>query len=145
MSIFRLIRWIAEGDQIILYGDGTQERDFTFVEDIARGTVLALKPVGYELINLGNDHPLSLRRVIALLESMLGRTARLKQEPSHPADAFATWADIQKARLLLGGKPHTSFEQGLRAAVDWYLANRAWASEILLGDSADPQPQPEQA
>src|SRR5207245_500991 len=77
MSVFRFIRWIAEGDPIILYGDGSQERDFTYVEDIARGTLQALDPLGYDIINLGSDRPVSIRQVIATLEQYLGRTARL--------------------------------------------------------------------
>jgi len=136
MSIFRLIRWIAEGDEVVIYGEGTQERDFTFVDDVARGTVLGLKPLGYEVINLGNDRPVPLRRVVALLESMLGRKAKLRYEPAHPADAHATWANISKAQALLGWSPRTSLEQGLQVAIDWYVRNRSWASKISTSDAA---------
>lgn len=134
MSIFRFIRWIAEGDGLILYGDGTQERDFTYVDDIAEGTVLALKPVGYEVVNLGSDRPVSIRRVINLLEERLGRSARLERRPPHPADVPATWADIDKARRILRWEPRTAIEKGLHAAVEWYEQNRSWATELTLGD-----------
>ena len=134
MSIFRFIRWIAEGDTLMLYGDGKQERDFTFVNDVAHGTALALKPVGCEVVNIGSDRPVSIRCVIGLLEDMLGRRASLEHCPAHPADVPATWADIGKARRILSWEPRTSLEDGLRATVEWYDQNRSWASQIALGD-----------
>jgi nucleoside-diphosphate-sugar epimerase len=134
MSIFRFIRWIAEGDTLMLYGDGKQERDFTFVNDVAHGTALALKPVGCEVMNIGSDRPVSIRCVIGLLEDMLGRHASLEHRPAHPADVSATWADIGKARRILAWEPRTSLEDGLRATVEWYDQNRSWASQIALGD-----------
>ena len=133
MSIFRFIRWIAEGDPVIVYGDGTQERDFTYVDDIARGTILGLKPLGYEVINLGSDQPAPLKTVIAHLEDILGKPARIERKPIHPADVPATWADISRAKRSLGWTPQTTLEQGLRAAVAWYHANRHWARDIELG------------
>ncbi|MFQ5741601.1 MAG: SDR family NAD(P)-dependent oxidoreductase, partial [Acidobacteriota bacterium] len=75
MSVFRFIKWTAANEPLILYGDGTQERDFTYVDDIARGTVLGLKPVGFAVINLGSDHPVPLKTVVALLEDLLGQPA----------------------------------------------------------------------
>ena len=133
MSVFRFIRWISEGEPLVMYGDGSQQRDFTFVDDVANGTLLALKPLGYEVVNVGSDRPVSIQHVIALLEKELGRTARIERHPPHPADVPATWADIGKARRLLGWEPQTSFEEGLRAAVRWYGENRSWASRIALG------------
>ncbi len=132
MSIFRFIRWITEGEPVRIYGDGTQKRDFTFVEDIARGTVAALKSVGYEIINLGNDRPVEINRIIQLLETFLKREARRVYEAAHPADVPATWADISKAQRVLGWEPRFSIEEGLRRAVAWYLENRNWAREIRL-------------
>jgi len=75
MSIFRFIRWIAEGSPLRAHGDGQQERDFTFINDIAHGTLLGLQPLGYEVVNLGSDRPVVLRHVIELLEGLLGREA----------------------------------------------------------------------
>ncbi len=126
MSIFRFIRWIAEGEPVRIYGDGTQKRDFTYVDDIARGTVAALKPLGYEILNLGNDRPVELNRVIELIETYLERKTRRVYQPAHPADVPATWADISKAQALLGWRPEVSIEEGLRHTVAWYLQNRAW-------------------
>ena len=133
MSVFRFIRWIAEDTPIALFGDGSQERDFTYIDDIARGTVAALQPIGYEVINLGSDRPVPVSEVIALLEEQLGRAARIDRRPAHPADALATWADIAKARRLLGWAPQTPLADGLRAAVSWYLQNRDWACRVDLG------------
>jgi len=133
MSIFRFIRWIADDTPIVLFGDGSQERDFTYIDDIARGTVEALRPLGYEVINLGSDRPVPVSDVIALLEEQLGRAARIDRRPAHPADAVATWADIAKARRLLGWAPETPLADGLRAAVGWYRQNRDWACRIDLG------------
>ncbi len=134
MSIFRFVQWIAEGRPVIVYGDGQQERDFTFVDDIARGTVAALRPLGYEVINLGGDHPVPLHAVIRQIESLLGKKARLERRPESPADVRATWADVSKARRLLGWAPTVPIEAGLRACVDWYLAERAWARDVNTAD-----------
>ena len=83
------------------YGDGTQEWDLTYVDDIARGTLLALKSLGYEVINLGNDRPIVLMDAAQLIEELLGKKAIIQYKPRHPADVPATWADIGKAERLL--------------------------------------------
>jgi dTDP-glucose 4,6-dehydratase len=133
MSIFRFIKWTAEGEPVIVYGDGMQERDFTYVDDIARGTTLGLKPVGFEIVNLGSDRPVKLQQIIKTIERLLGREAVIQSRPGHPADVPATWADISKARRLLGWSPQTTWEEGLEQTVQWYLENRSWASAIEVG------------
>ena len=130
MAIFRFIKWIAEGEPLILYGDGCQERDFTYVDDIARGTGLALKPMGFETVNLGSDRPVPLNDVIGLLQVILDKETIIEHYPIHATDVPATWADITKARDLLGWKPKVTLKEGLRRAVDWYLENRNWAKQI---------------
>ncbi len=130
MSIFIFIRRIAEGQPITVYGDGRQERDFTYVDDIARGTVAALRPLGYEIINLGNDQPVALADVIAMIETFLGKKARIGYEPMHAADVKATWADISRAGQLLGWRPQVPLEEGIRLTVDWYRENRDWVKEL---------------
>jgi len=134
MSIFRFVRRIAEGLPIVVYGDGTQERDFTYVDDVARGTVAALGVRGFEVINLGSDRPVELNRVIRTLEGILGRPAVIDRRPRHPADVGATWADISKARRLLGWQPEVDLETGLGLTVSWYLANRHWAKDVEVED-----------
>ncbi len=130
MSVFRFIKWIAENEPLILYGDGTQERDFTYVDDIARGTLLGLKPLGYEIVNLGGDRPVKLQQIIASIERLLGRDAVVQPRPGHPADVPATWADVSKARRLLDWEPQTVWGDGLERTVEWYLKNREWVKAI---------------
>jgi UDP-glucuronate 4-epimerase len=133
MSIFRFIKWIDEGVPIELFGDGSQARDFTYVDDIAIGTVKAMREVGYEIINLGGgQNPISMNYVIRKLEEYLGKKAMVDQKPFHKADIKATWADIAKAGELLGWKPVIGLEEGLRRTVDWYLQNRDWLKDIKL-------------
>jgi nucleoside-diphosphate-sugar epimerase len=133
MSIFRFVRWIAEGEPVQLYGDGSQERDFTYVGDIAEGTVAALEPIGFEIINLGSDRPVTVRHVIDTLENILGKQSAIERHPVHPADVPATWADISKAKGLLGWSPTTALETGLEQAVAWYRQNRDWVKGISVG------------
>src|SRR5690606_20910147 len=131
MSPFRFVKWIDEGSPIRLYGDGTQTRDFTYIDDIAAGTVLALKPLGYEVINLGGgNRPLPMNRMIALLEEYLGKRANIDRQPFHAADMRDTQADIAKARALLGWQPKVPPEEGFRRTVDWYRANEAFVRQI---------------
>jgi nucleoside-diphosphate-sugar epimerase len=130
MSVFRFTQRIREGRPIHVYGDGTMSRDFTYVDDIARGTVVALAPLGYEIINLGGDHPHQVIDLIRLIEKRLGRSAEIEFKEAHPADVLATWADIRKAGKLLGWRPQISLEEGVSRTVEWYEAERHWASEI---------------
>jgi len=133
MSIFRFIKWIDEGQPVELFGDGSQSRDFTYVDDIARGTILAAKPLGHEVINLGGGrNPISLQTVIAFIEKALGKKALIANKPFHIADIKESWADIAKADRLLGWKPIVSNEEGFQRAVDWYLANRSWLKAVEL-------------
>jgi len=133
MSIFRFIKWIDEGRPLELFGDGSQSRDFTYVDDIARGTILAAKPLGYEIINLGGGrNPISLREVIAFIEAALGKKANVLQQEFHVADSRDSWADISKADRLLGWKPCITPQEGFRHAVDWYMTNRSWLAEVKL-------------
>lgn len=127
MSVFRFIQWIDGGDPVTVYGDGTQERDFTFVDDIARGTVAAVPLSGFEVVNLGSDDPVQLQEVIRRLEELLGKSADLRYSPPDPADVEATWADISKARRMLDWSPQTTLEAGLATTVEWYRENRSWA------------------
>ena len=130
MSLFRFVQWISEGRPVIIFGDGRQSRDFTYVDDIARGTVAALKPLGYEILNLGSDRPAPLMDLLRLIEARVGRTAQIEYRPAHPADVRATWADISKARALLNWEPAFTYERGVEALVAWYRQERAWASQL---------------
>jgi UDP-glucuronate 4-epimerase len=133
MSLFRFVQWIREGKTVHVFGDGKQERDFTFVEDVARGTIAGLQPVGYEIVNLGSDEPFLLIDAIRMIEELTGRTANLEYSEAHKADVRATWASIDKAASLLGWRPRTDFREGIRRIVEWYEENREWAKEIETG------------
>jgi len=130
MSPFRFVQWISEGKPVTVYGDGRQSRDFTNVEDIARGTIAGLHPLGFEVINLGSDKPVVLMDAIRLIEELTGRKALLEFQPLHPSDVPATWADIGKAKYLLDWRPLVGFEDGIADLVNWYQQNRSWAKEI---------------
>jgi nucleoside-diphosphate-sugar epimerase len=133
MSILRFIKWIDEGTPIELFGDGTQTRDFTYVDDIARGTIAALKPVGFEVVNLGGGYrPLALNEMIAIIEKGLGKQAAIDPKPFHKADVKDTSADIRKAKSLLGWEPEVPPESGFRTTIEWYIQNRPWLKDIRL-------------
>lgn len=134
MSLFRFVQWVHEGRPVRLYGDGSQSRDFTYVDDVARGTVAGLAPLGCEVVNLGAGAPVPLREVLRFVESRVGRAARVVESPPHPADAPATWADIAKARRLLGWTPRTAWQDGVQRLVDWYAENRSWARQVGTSD-----------
>ena len=133
MSLFRFVRWIIEGDPLQLNGDGTQQRDFTHVDDIARGVAAAVaRSSGYETINLGSDRPIQLNTVIKTIESAVGKTATVEYLPFPPTDVMATWANISRARELLDWEPQVDLTQGVASVVDWYIDNREWARDISL-------------
>jgi nucleoside-diphosphate-sugar epimerase len=133
MVMFRFIKWIAEGHPVYLYGDGEQSRGFTYVDDIARGTIAAIKPVGYEIFNLGGHEVITVNELIKVLESSLGKQAKIENHPRHPADMLTNWADVSKAREVLEWEPQVSMEEGVQRTVDWYLAERTWVKDISTG------------
>jgi nucleoside-diphosphate-sugar epimerase len=130
MSVFRFIKWIDQGQPLQLFGDGSQSRDFTYVDDIAEGSVRALKPLGYQVINLGGNAPYDINHLIALIEKRLGKKAIVEQQAFHKTDMKATWADISKAKALLKWHPKVSLEKGIGLTVDWYQANKKWISSV---------------
>ena len=133
MSPYRFIKWIAEEETIEMFGDGSQSRDFTYVDDIARGTIAAIQDVGYEIINLGGGrNPVSLKTIISKLEESLGKNAKIDQKPFHVADLMETWADISKAKKLLDWEPQVSLDEGLEKSVLWYMDNRSWLKEVQV-------------
>lgn len=134
MSIFKFIKLIYEGKEIPIYGDGNQERDFAYVDDIAEGTVSALNLKGFQRINLGSDRPVKLNYVISLIEKSLGKKATKVHLPPHPADVLKTWADISLAKELLGWYPKTTIEEGIERTVDWFMNNLDLVLKIRLSD-----------
>ena len=115
------------------FGDGSQARDFTYVDDIARGTILAARPLGYEIINLGGgQRPTTLMELIAAMEERLGKKAVIDHKPFNKADMMETWADISKAKRLLGWEPEITLEEGLDRTIGWYRENRDLARALVI-------------
>ncbi|HQZ27346.1 MAG: NAD-dependent epimerase/dehydratase family protein [Verrucomicrobiales bacterium] len=133
MAPFRFIKWIQEGTPITVFGDGKQTRDFTYVDDIARGTILAAKPLGHTVINLGGGKtPISLLDFIHLIEDRLGKKAEIIWKPMSASEMMDTAADIRKAKKLLDWEPQVDLETGLDETISWYLENLEWASKVTL-------------
>ena len=121
MGPFRFIEWIRRGQPIQLYGDGNQTRDFTYIDDIAAGTLAALKVKGAEVINLGGgNEPLSVNAMIAAFEEALGKRAIVERLPSNNADMQDTSAEIGKARELLGWSPSILPADGFEKTAGWH-------------------------
>lgn len=129
MSYFKFIKNIERGIPIPVYGDGRQKRDFTYIDDIAEGTIRCMNLEGYNIINLGNDNPVELMYVINLIEKNLGKRASIEWLGMHSADVPATWADIEKARDLLRWSPTVRIEDGINMTIDWFRGNR----DLVLG------------
>jgi UDP-glucuronate 4-epimerase len=130
MAMFRFCKWIAEGDPVIIYGDGEQSRGFTYLDDIANGTILSLKPLGFEVINLGGHEVITINQLIHMLENRIGQKANVIYEPLNAADVRMNQADISKAVDLLGWHPEVNLEQGVTRLVTWYNQERSWVREI---------------
>lgn len=131
LSIFRFVQWISEGRPVRVNGDGEQSRGFTYIDDIARGVISALKPVGYEIINLGGHEVITINNLVKLVEDVVGKKAVIQYGPPDLADMRSNWADVSKAGALLGWEPQYDMRAGIEKLVEWYNAEREWASEIL--------------
>jgi len=131
LALFRFVQWILEGRPVYIYGDGNQSRGFTFIDDIARGIIAALKPLGHEIINLGGHEVITINNLVTLIEDLTGKKANVIHEAPNPADMFTNWADVSKARELLGWTPEYDMRAGTQKLIDWYLAERSWANGVL--------------
>jgi len=121
MSPYIFADKLLKGAELPVFGDGTQARDFTFVDDIAEGTILAARPLGYEIFNLGGgNNPITLLQMIELMEKYSGKKAKLKMSEKVAADMDVTWADISKAKKLLGWEPKVVFEDGIKLLIKWH-------------------------
>ncbi|MEK7641460.1 MAG: NAD-dependent epimerase/dehydratase family protein [Patescibacteria group bacterium] len=116
---------LLTGKEIEISGDGSRKRDYTYVGDVADATILAMqKPLGYEILNIGNSNPISLVELLVVLEKATGKTATRKMRPSHSASVETTCADISKAKKLIGWEPKVSLEEGMGKLVEWFREKR---------------------
>jgi UDP-glucuronate 4-epimerase len=121
MAPYLFTHWIIEDKDLIMYGDGSTRRDYTYIDDIVVGVVAALDAdLAFEIINLGNSQTVALRDFIAVVEAAVGKPARIRQEPVQPGDVPITCANADKARRLLGYSPTTPVEEGIPRFVAWY-------------------------
>ncbi|MCM8820701.1 MAG: GDP-mannose 4,6-dehydratase, partial [Candidatus Omnitrophica bacterium] len=134
MSVFKFIKLIDEGIPLTIFGDGSQKRDFTYVGDIAEGTIRGLDISGFNIINLGGNHPYSINELVSLIEKELGKKAVINYRNFEKTDLIATWADIEKAKRLLNWQPLTGLPEGIKKTVQWYKENRHWIKDIKLVD-----------
>ena len=127
LAIHSFTKRIWQGEEIGVFGDGQTARDYTFYSDILDGYFAALdrpEPLGYEVLNLGNSHPIKLYALIELIEGALGRKARIRYEPEQPGDVPLTYADISKAGRLLGYQPQVPIEEGIKRFCAWYVESQ---------------------
>jgi UDP-glucuronate 4-epimerase len=125
MVPYKWAKALLRGEEIEMSGGGTRRRDYTYIGDIVAGTIAAMKkPLGFEIINLGNSSPLSLKELLAVFEKVIGVTAKVKERPSYKASVEETFADVSKAKELLGWEPKTPVEEGISRLVAWIRANR---------------------
>jgi UDP-glucuronate 4-epimerase len=133
MAPYLFTKWVFEEAELKMFGDGTTCRDYTYIDDVISGVVTALDAnLSYEIINLGNSQTVVLRDFIALVEELVGKKAHVVQLPMQPGDVPRTWADISKARRLLGYDPQTPFEKGMKHFVAWYRRE-------VLGEQVEPK------
>jgi len=122
MAIHKFARAILEGRALPMFGDGSSRRDYTYIDDIISGVLAAIDhPREYDIFNLGESRTVSLTELIALLEEVLGRRALIDRHPPQPGDVPITYADISRARELLGWEPRTPVEEGLRHFATWLV------------------------
>ena len=125
LAINKFTRLMMEDKEIPMFGDGTTSRDYTYIDDIVDGIIrsceytLNNKNV-YEILNLGNSSPISLKEMINVIGKTLGVEPKIKQLPMQPGDVDRTYADISKAKKLIGYSPKTSFEEGIKKFIEWY-------------------------
>ena len=123
MSILRFIDNIFNGNPITIYGDGNQERDFTYIEDVCDATFKSSRLVDFNILNIGNSKPVKLNDIVNIIEKKLNKKAKITNEPKNNLDVFKTHADNSRAMNLLKWVPVFNIEKGIESTVDWYINN----------------------
>jgi UDP-glucuronate 4-epimerase len=126
MAIHKFTRLIDQGEKIPIYGDGSSRRDYTYIDDLIEGILAVIQlHKGFEVYNLGESQTTSLIELIKLIEGAFGKKANIEMLETQPGDVSITYADIQKARRMLGYQPKVKMEEGIRRFVEWYKMERA--------------------
>ena len=130
LAIHKFTKAILQSKPITMYGDGSTSRDYTYIDDIVQGITAAMKfaKSNFEIINLGNNYSIELKKLVRLLEKIIGKKAVIERQPEQPGDVPKTFADIEKAKRLLGYQPQTIPEDGLKKFLDWFLQHK----ELLM-------------
>lgn len=128
LAINKFTRLMLEGKEIPMFGDGTTSRDYTFVDDIVYGIIKSMEyeenhESVYEILNLGNSSPITLKEMIDIIGKVLNVEPVINQLPMQPGDVERTYADTSKAKALIGYEPKTSFEDGIKEFIEWYKEN----------------------
>lgn len=128
LAINKFTRLMLEGSPIPMFGDGSTSRDYTYIDDIVDGIIKSCEYTlnnsnVYEILNLGNSSPISLKEMIDVIGQVVGVTPKIEQLPMQPGDVDQTFADISKAKELIGYNPKTSFKEGIEKFVQWYKSN----------------------
>ncbi len=129
LAINKFTRLMLEDKEIPMFGDGSTSRDYTYVDDIVDGIIKSCEYTMnnenvYEILNLGNSSPVSLKEMINTIGKAVGVVPKINQLPMQPGDVERTYADVSKAKVLIGYEPKTTFEQGIQNFVNWYKANK---------------------
>lgn len=129
LAINKFTRLMLEDKEIPMFGDGTTSRDYTYIDDIVDGIIRSCNYVEnndnvYEILNLGNSSPVSLKEMIDIIGQVVGVEPKIKQLPMQPGDVDRTFADVSKAKELIGYNPKTSFKEGIENFVNWYKVNK---------------------
>ena len=129
LAINKFTRLMLEDKEIPMFGDGTTSRDYTYIDDIVDGIIRSCNYVEnnndvYEILNLGNSSPVSLKEMINIIGQVIGTEPKIKQLPMQPGDVDRTFAYISKAKKLIGYNPKTSFKEGIENFVEWYKINK---------------------
>jgi nucleoside-diphosphate-sugar epimerase len=132
MSPFVFIQSSVNSKTINLFGTGRQKRDFTYVDDVVSGIYKSLKLKGYNVLNLGNNKPISINYLIDKISELSGKKTKIRKKPLRPEDVFYTCANITKTKKLIGWTPKTNIDQGLTKTLNWHLENQGWLKKIKI-------------
>ena len=130
LAIHKFTKSILNGNPISMYGDGSTSRDYTYIDDTLQGILAATRydQTNFEIINLGNNYSVSLKELISFIEKVIGKNAAIERLPEQPGDVPKTFADISKAKRLLGYEPKTKLNEGLEKFYEWFVQHK----ELLL-------------